>query len=203
MAGLKGDSALLTAASFLGMGLLLAFTPCMFPMIPILSGIIVGHGHAITAGRGFLLSLAYVLAQALAYSLFGVLAGLFGGSLQAVFQNTWVIVAFSSVFVLLALSMFGLFTLQMPAFIQTKLTALSNRQHGGTLVGAAIMGALSALIVGPCVAAPLAGALIYIGRTGDAALGWLALFSLGLGMGCRSCSSAFPPGAGCPALGPG
>jgi thiol:disulfide interchange protein DsbD len=182
-AGLKSDSVWLTVASFLGMGLLLAFTPCIFPMIPILSGIIVGHGHTLTARRAFFLSLSYVLASALAYAVFGVLAGLFGGNLQATFQEPKVIIAFSALFVLLALSMFGLFTLQMPGFIQSRISALSNRQHGGTLAGAAVMGALSALIVGPCVAAPLAGALIYIGQTGDAALGGLALFAMGLGMG--------------------
>ena len=180
---IKKDSIWLTAASFLGMGLLLAFTPCIFPMIPILSGIIVGQGHRITTGRAFLLSLSYVLASALAYTGFGVLAGLFGGNLQAMFQDSRVIVAFSAVFMALALSMFDVFTLQLPGFIQARIASLSNRQHGGTMMGAAIMGALSALIVGPCVAAPLAGALIYIGQTGDALLGGLALFSLGLGMG--------------------
>ena len=172
-----------TVLSFLGFGLLLAFTPCVFPMIPILSGIIVGNGHTITTGRAFMLSLSYVLASALAYTVFGVLAGLFGSNLQMLFQKPEVIVAFSAVFVLLALSMFGVYTLQMPAFIQSRVVALSNRQRGGTLTGAAIMGALSALIVGPCVAAPLAGALIYIGQTGDAVLGGVALFALGLGMG--------------------
>ena len=180
---LRKDSIWLTALSFLGMGLLLAFTPCIFPMIPILSGIIVGHGHKITTGRAFMLSLSYVLASALAYTVFGVLAGLFGSNLQAFFQEPRVIIAFSAVFVLLALSMFGLFSLQLPGFLQSSIARVSNQQHGGTLAGAAIMGALSALIVGPCVAAPLAGALIYIGQTGDALLGGLALFSLGLGMG--------------------
>jgi thiol:disulfide interchange protein DsbD len=180
---LKSDSLWLTAASFLGMGLLLAFTPCIFPMIPILSGIVVGHGHSITTRRAFFLSLSYVLASSLAYAGFGVLAGLFGGNLQAVFQEPKVIVAFSALFVALALSMFGLFTLQMPEFVQARVVGWSNRQHGGTLAGAAVMGALSALIVGPCVAAPLAGALIYIGQTGDWLLGFFALFALGLGMG--------------------
>ena len=180
---LAKDSIWLTALSFLGMGILLAFTPCIFPMIPILSGIIVGHGHKITTGRAFMLSLSYVLASALAYTVFGVLAGLFGSNLQALFQDPRVIVAFSALFVILALSMFDLFTLQVPGIIQDRIASLSNRQHGGTLLGAALMGALSALIVGPCVAAPLAGALIYIGQTGDALLGGLALFALGLGMG--------------------
>lgn len=180
---LRKDSIWLTVLSFLGMGLLLAFTPCVFPMIPILSGIIVGHGHQITTARAFLLSLSYVLASALAYTLFGVLAGLFGSNLQALFQDPRVIVAFSGLFVLLALSMFDLFTLQLPGFVQSRLSVLSSKQHGGTLAGAAVMGALSALIVGPCVAAPLAGALIFIGQTGDALLGGVALFALGLGMG--------------------
>jgi len=180
---LQSDSVWATVLSFLGFGLLLAFTPCIFPMIPILSGIIVGHGHTITTGRAFMLSLSYVLASALAYTVFGVLAGLFGSNLQALFQEPGVIAAFSVLFVLLALSMFGVYTLQMPAFIQSRIVSVSNRQHGGTLAGAAVMGALSALIVGPCVAAPLAGALIYIGQTGDAVLGGLALFALGLGMG--------------------
>ncbi len=180
---LKNDSIWLVAASFFGFGLLMAFSPCIFPMIPILSGIIVGHGHQITTARAFALSSVYVLAAALAYSVFGVLAGLFGGNLQAVFQNPWVIGSFSGLFVLLSLSMFGFYELQMPSFIQSKVTELSHKQKGGTLAGAAAMGALSALIVGPCMAAPLAGALIYIGQTGDAVLGWLALFALGLGMG--------------------
>lgn len=180
---LRKDSVWLTALSFLGMGVLLAFTPCIFPMIPILSGIIVGHGHKITTGRALLLSLSYVLASALAYTVFGVLAGLFGSNLQALFQEPRIILAFSAVFVILALSMFDLFSLQLPGFLQARLARLSNRQQGGTLTGAALMGALSALIVGPCVAAPLAGALIYIGQTGDALLGGLALFALGLGMG--------------------
>ncbi len=180
---LSKNSVWLTALSFFGMGLLLAFTPCVFPMIPILSGIIVGQGHRITTRRAFMLSLSYVLASALAYTAFGVMAGLFGGNLQALFQNPKVIAAFSGLFVVLALSMFDLFTLQLPGFLQSRLSVLSSRQHGGTLTGAAVMGALSALIVGPCVAAPLAGALIFIGQTGDALLGGLALFALGLGMG--------------------
>jgi len=182
-ASLQNDSIWLVAASFFGFGLLMAFSPCVFPMIPILSGIIVGHGHKITLFRAFMLSLSYVLAASLAYTVFGVLAGLFGGNLQAVFQNPWVIAVFSGLFVLLALSMFGFYELQLPSFIQSRVTELSHKQKGGTLTGAAAMGALSALIVGPCMAAPLAGALIYIGQTGDAVLGGLALFAMGLGMG--------------------
>ncbi len=173
----------LTVLSFLGFGVLLAFTPCCFPMIPILSGLIVGHGHRITTGRAFVLSLSYVLGLAATYTMFGLLAGLFGSNLQAVFQEPWVIIAFSMVFILLSLSMFGLYELQMPAVLQYRFSMLSNRQHGGTVIGAAVMGLLSALIVGPCVAAPLTGALIYIGQTGDAVLGGLALFAMGFGTG--------------------
>ncbi|MDD5274725.1 MAG: protein-disulfide reductase DsbD [Methylovulum sp.] len=182
-ASFNGKSTGLVMLSFLGFGLLLAFTPCVFPMIPILSGIIVGQSEGITTLRAFTLSLGYVLASALTYTLFGVLAGLFGNNLQVFFQEPMAIIAFSGVFVLLALSMFGVFHLQMPAFLQTRLLTASSKQQGGNLLGAAIMGVLSALAVGPCVTAPLAGALIYIGQTGDALLGGLALFFLGLGMG--------------------
>ena len=174
---------LLTVATFFGLGLLLAFTPCVFPMIPILSGIIVGQGKDITVRRALLLSLIYVLAMALTYTVAGVLAGLFGQNLQALFQQTWILVVFAIVFVLLSLSMFGFYELQLPSALQTRLATMSNRQRGGDYLGVAIMGFLSALIVGPCVAPPLAGALIYIGQTGDAVLGGLALFALSMGMG--------------------
>ncbi len=167
---------------FLGFGVGLSFTPCVFPMLPILSGIIVGQGRHITTTRAFFLSLSYVIASALTYTAFGILAGMFGANLQAAFQNPWIIGAFSAVFVLLALSMFGLYQLQMPPSWQTRLANWRGGKGGG-IVNAAVMGALSALIVGPCVAAPLAGALIYIGQTGDAVLGGVALFALGLGMG--------------------
>lgn len=179
---LASGNVLLTLLGFLGFGLLLAFTPCVFPMIPILSGIIVGQKD-MTGRKAFILSLVYVLAMALTYTIAGVLAGLFGENLQAMFQNPWVLVTFSLIFVLLALSMFGFYELQMPSSIQSRLNNLSNKQEGGSLIGVAIMGALSALIVGPCVAAPLAGALIYIGQTGDAVLGGMALFALSIGMG--------------------
>lgn len=181
--GLQQDALWLTVISFFGFGLILAFTPCVLPMVPILSGLIIGQGESIDTRRAFLLSLSYVLAAALTYTVFGILAGLFGSNLQVLFQSTWIIVGFSLVFVLLALSMFDFYTLQMPVAIQSKLAALENSQRGGTLVGAFIMGVLSALIVGPCVAAPLIGVLIYIGRSGDALLGGVALFSMGLGMG--------------------
>ncbi|HEY9200016.1 MAG TPA: protein-disulfide reductase DsbD [Gammaproteobacteria bacterium] len=182
-ASLSSGSALLTIITFFGFGLLLAFTPCVFPMIPILSSIIVGQGTQITTRRAFVLSLVYVVAMALTYTVAGVFAGMFGENIQAAFQNPWILGSFAVVFVLLSLSMFGFYELQMPGFIQNRLTSVSNRQQGGTLSGVAIMGLLSALIVGPCVAAPLAGALIYIGQTGDAVLGGVALFALSMGMG--------------------
>ncbi len=180
---LAGGSVWAVVGLFYGFGLLLAFTPCVFPMIPILAGIVAGHGVHLGTRRAFTLSLVYVLAMALTYTAAGVLAGLFGSNLQAVFQNPWIIGAFALVFVVLALSMFGLFHLQLPAGLHDRLAALSHRQQGGTLAGVAVMGVLSALIVGPCVAPPLFGALIYIGQTGDALLGGVALFAMSLGMG--------------------
>ncbi len=180
---LHQDSFPLTLLSFFGFGLLLSLTPCIFPMIPILSGIIVGHGNRITTGRAFLLSLSYVVASALTYTLFGILAALFGSNLQTTFQQPWIIALFSGIFVLLSLSMFGFYQLELPKSLQAKLHNSSEIHRDGSLLGAAIMGALSSLIVGPCVAAPLAGALIFIGQTGDALLGGSALFMLGLGMG--------------------
>lgn len=167
---------------FFGFGLLLTFTPCVFPMIPILSNIIVGQKN-LTTRNAFFISLAFVLAMALTYTLAGVLAGLAGANLQAAFQNPWILGGFVAIFVVLALSMFGFYELQVPSFLQTRLTLLSNRQRGGTLLGAAVMGFLAALIVGPCVTAPLVGALLYISQTGDALLGGIALFSLSMGMG--------------------
>jgi len=180
---LASGNTLLTILTFFGFGLLLAFTPCVFPMVPILSSIIIGQGQQITTRKAFTMSLVYVLAMAVTYTFAGVIAGIFGENLQAAFQNPWVLGSFSIVFVALAFSMFGFYDIQMPSSIQSKLTAYSNKQQGGTLIGVAIMGFLSALIVGPCVAAPLAGALIYIGQTGDAVLGGMALFALSLGMG--------------------
>ncbi|MGB1581630.1 MAG: protein-disulfide reductase DsbD [Nevskiales bacterium] len=168
---------------FFALGLLLAFTPCVLPMIPILSGIIVGLDQERSTRQAFFLSLAYVLAMASAYAIFGAIAGLFGHNLQAALQAPWVLIAFSALFVALALSMFGLYKLQLPSALQNRVNALSAKQRGGTLLGAAIMGFLAALIVGPCVAPPLAGALLYIGQTGDPIRGGAALFSLGLGMG--------------------
>ncbi len=173
----------LIVSFFFGAGVLLAFTPCVFPMVPILSGIIVGRGHKITHMHGFILSLAYVLGMALTYATVGVAAGLSGSLLSNALQTPWVLGSFAAVFVLLSLSMFGFYELQLPTALQSKLSGTSNRLHGGHLSGVFVMGALSAIIVGPCVAAPLAGALLYIGQTHDALLGGVALFALALGMG--------------------
>ena len=173
----------LTLLAFFGFGLLLAFTPCVFPMIPILSGIIVGQGRNVTTRRSFLLSLAYVLAMALTYTVVGIMAGLVGKNLQATFQHPAILIGASLVFVLLALSMFGFYQLQIPTNLQSRLFNLSQKQEGGTLLGAGLMGLFSALIIGPCVAPPLAGALIYIGESGDALMGGAALFALSMGMG--------------------
>ncbi|MBV5321338.1 MAG: protein-disulfide reductase DsbD [Sulfuricurvum sp.] len=178
---IKGGSLWFIILSFFGFGLLLALTPCVFPMIPIISSVILAQGKGMGTRRAFLLSLVYVLSMAVAYTIAGVLAGLFGANLQAAFQTPWIITAFALIFVLLSLSMFDLYELQIPNFIQSRLSKLGS-QRGG-VIGIAIMGFLSALIVGPCVAAPLAGALIYIGQTGDALLGGVALFSLSIGMG--------------------
>jgi thioredoxin:protein disulfide reductase len=170
-------------AVFFGFGLLLAFTPCVLPMVPILSGLIVGQGPDVTTRRAFTLSAIFVLAMALTYTIAGVVVAMLGHNLQATFQNPAVLVSFAVVFVALALSMFGFYELQVPAALQTKMTALSNRQRSGTWLGAGAMGMFSALIVGPCVAAPLAAALIVIGATGDPLRGGAALFALSLGMG--------------------
>lgn len=170
-------------AAFFGFGLLLAFTPCMLPMIPILSGIIAGQGQHMTRRHALGLSSVYVLGMAITYALAGVAAGLAGTLLSAYLQNPWVLGGFAAIFVLLALSMFGLYELQLPLFLQGRLASAGSRLKGGRVAGVFLMGVLSALIVGPCVAAPLAGALLYIGQTRDVALGGLALFSLALGMG--------------------
>jgi thiol:disulfide interchange protein DsbD len=180
---LRSGNTLLTLLIFFGAGLLLAFTPCVFPMIPILSGIIVGQGEDISTRKAFYLSLIYVLAMAMTYTIVGILVGLSGENIQAWFQNPWIIGSFAIIFVALSFSMFGFYELQMPTSIQSKLTHISNSQQGGNIIGVAIMGFLSALIVGPCVTAPLVGALIYIAETGDAVLGGMALFSLSIGMG--------------------
>ena len=201
-ARLKQGSFVLNVLAFFAFGALLSLTPCVFPMIPILSGIIVGQSGTVTGRRGFLLSLAYVLAMALTYSLLGVLAGTFQVNLQAASQNVWAISAFSLVFVILALSMFGYYELRMPAAIQTRLSSLSQPRQQTGLYSSAIMGAVSAIIVGPCVAPPLAGALLYISQTGDALLGGAALFSMGLGFGVPLLVIGASAGSLLPRVGP-
>lgn len=178
----QGDRWVLVAA-FFGFGLLLAFTPCMLPMIPILSGVIVGQGSQLTRRHALGLSTVYVLGMAITYALAGVAAGLAGTLLSAYLQNPWVLGGFALIFVVLALSMFGLYELQLPAALQNRLAAASGRMRGGRALGVFVMGVLSAVIVGPCVAAPLAGALLYIGQTHDVVLGGVALFAMAIGMG--------------------
>lgn len=168
--------------AFLLAGLLLSFTPCVLPMVPILSSIIVGQARPASRAQGFSLALAYSLGMALVYTAFGVVAGLLGEGLAASLQNPWVLGAFGLMMATLALSMFGLYELQMPSAIQTRLTLVSGRMRGGNHVGVFVMGGVSALIVGPCVAAPLAGALVYISQTRDVVIGGVALFSLAAGM---------------------
>jgi thiol:disulfide interchange protein DsbD len=182
---LKAGSFWAVVATFFGFGLLLALTPCVFPMIPILSGIIAGQNHdtPMTKSRGFMLSLAYVLGMAITYALAGVAAALSGTLLSNALQNPWALGIGASIFVLLALSMFGFFEIQLPSFIQSKFSDASNRMKGGSFIGVFVMGALSAVIVGPCVAPPLAAALAFIAQTGNTVLGGVALFVLALGMG--------------------
>ena len=173
--------------SFFGFGLLLSLTPCIFPMIPILSSIIVQHSNnndgKMSASKGFFLSLVYVLAMSVAYTIAGILAGLFGANIQAMLQNPYVLVSFSAIFVALAFSLFGYYSLELPQSFTNKINSITGGDKNKGLASVAIMGFLSALIVGPCVAPPLAGALVYIGQTGDAILGGLALFVMSLGLG--------------------
>ena len=202
IAGLFKGSFWLLIASFFGFGLLLAFTPCVLPMIPILSGIIVGRGHSVTRMHGFVLSAAYVLGMAITYAIAGVAAGLSGAMLSVALQNAWVLGSFAAVFVVLALSMFGLYELQLPTGLQTRLTDTSNRLPGGQYTGVFAMGVLSALIVGPCVAAPLAGALLYISQSRDGVLGGAALFAMALGMGLPLLAVGASAGTLLPKAGP-
>jgi thiol:disulfide interchange protein DsbD len=203
LAGLIRDGALpWVAAVFFGFGLLLAFTPCVLPMVPILSSIIVGQGPSIGVKRAFTLSLAFVLAMSLTYTVAGVVVALLGQNLQATFQHPLILVGFSAIFVALALAMFGVYELQLPSSLQTRLTQASQKQASGTLAGAGVMGVLSALIVGPCVAAPLAAALIVIGQSGDALRGGVALFALSLGMGTPLLAFGASAGKLLPTAGP-
>ena len=183
LAGVIGAHGFAAIAVFFGAGLLLAFTPCVLPMIPILSGLIAGAGTRLTTARAFALSLTYVLASCVVFTALGVIAGLAGANLAAWMQQPAILIAFAILFVLLAFSMFGMYSLQLPSSWQTRLANLSNKQRGGSLAGVAVMGVLSALIVGPCVAPPLAAAVLYIGQSRDPVFGGAALFALSFGMG--------------------
>ena len=183
IAKLFEGSLLIVLLSFLGFGLLLAFTPCVLPMVPILSGIIAGEGRSLNKARALLLSVSYVLGMAVAYAAAGVAAAYSGSLLAAALQNAWVLGTFALVFVWLALSMFGFYDLQLPGFLHHRLHSAHRRLEGGKIASVAAMGVFSAIIVSPCVAAPLAGALLYISQTKDVVLGGAALFAMALGMG--------------------
>ena len=169
--------------SFFGFGLLLSFTPCVLPMVPVLSGIIVGHGHTLSTRKAFVLSLCYVLSMSVTYAVVGAGVAMLGSNLQIIMQSPWAISIFSLIFVLLALSMFGFYELRLPVTWQAKLASVTRSQSGGHYLGAVLMGCLSTLILSPCVTAPLIGALGYIAQSGNVSLGSLSLFFLGLGMG--------------------
>ncbi|SFI41669.1 thiol:disulfide interchange protein DsbD [Nitrosomonas sp. Nm34] len=192
----------LILTGFFGIGLLLAFTPCVFPMFPILSGIIANRSQHLTKRRGLVLALAYVLGMAIAYAIAGIAAGLSGAMLAAALQNAWVLGTFALIFVVLAFSMFGFYELQLPSFLQSKLSEEAGHLRGGHLSGVFGMGALSALIVSPCVAAPLAGALLYISQTRDVVLGGASLFMMALGMGVPLLLLGVSAGALLPKSGP-
>lgn len=180
---LKQDSLLLTLIAFFVGGLLLSFTPCVFPMYPILTGIIVGQGEGLTTKKAFTLSFFYVQGMAITYTLLGVVVAMAGAKFQAVFQHPIVLIGLSILFIFLALSMFGVFNLALPASWQNKLNNVSNKQKGGSITGVLMMGVISGLVASPCTTAPLTGALLYISQTGDVVLGASALYALSLGMG--------------------
>ena len=181
-ATLATGSVLRTMGVFLLAGLLLAFTPCVLPMVPILSSLIAGQSGPVSRSKGFALALAYSVGMALVYAGFGAAAGLAGEGLAAALQNPWVLGGFALMLSAMAMSMFGFYELQVPGFIQTRASEVSNRFQGGSYVGVFLMGGVSALVVGPCVAAPLAGALVYISQTRDVVLGGAALFAMAMGM---------------------
>lgn len=201
-ASLTGPGRWLALLGFFGAGLLLAFTPCVLPMIPILSGLIAGQGTRLGTRRALWLSFIYVLANALVFTVAGVVAALVGANLQVAFQTPWVLALFAAVFVALALSSFDLYEIQLPPALRARLGSVANRQHGGSLAGVAAMGALSALIVGPCVAPPLAAAVLYISQSHDPVFGGLALFVLAMGMGVPLMAFGAAAGRGMPTSGP-
>lgn len=178
---LSSHSFLVALPVFFALGLALTFTPCVLPMIPILSSIVLGRGA--TGKKAFILSTAFVLPMALTYATLGALAALMGSQMQAVMQNIWFISALGLIFFFLALAMFGIYTLQLPESVRSRLDNLSRESKGGTLIGAMAMGVISALLVGPCMTAPLAGVLLYIAQTDSVVTGTALLFSMGLGMG--------------------
>jgi len=180
---LKQDSLLLTLLAFFAGGLLLSFTPCVFPMYPILTGIIVGQGKGLTTKKAFTLSFFYVQGMAITYTILGIVVALAGAQFQAVFQHPYVLISLSALFIFLALSMFGIFNLALPSSWQNKLNNISNSQKGGSISGVVMMGVISGLVASPCTTAPLTGALLYISQTGDVILGASALYALSLGMG--------------------
>jgi thiol:disulfide interchange protein DsbD len=202
IAALFDGHTLLVLAGFFGFGVLLTFTPCVLPMVPILSAIIAGEGKSVGKRRAAVLSSSYVLGMALAYAAAGIAAAYSGSMLAAALQNPWVLGAFAATFVWLALSMFGLYDIALPGFLHTKLAAAHGSLRGGRIASVAAMGALSAVIVSPCVAAPLAGALLYISQTRDVALGGSALFAMALGMGVPLIAVGVSEGALLPRAGP-
>ena len=202
IAALFEGSSWLLMLIFFGFGLLLTFTPCVLPMVPIISGIVAGEGKSLNKLRALALSVSYVLGMAVTYAAAGVAAAYSGSMLSAALQNPWVLGAFALVFVWLALSMFGFHDLQLPGFLQQHVTRAHQRLKGGRIASVAVMGALSALIVSPCVAAPLAGALLYISQSGDVARGGAALFSMAIGMGVPLVAVAVSEGALLPRAGP-
>ena len=180
---LKGDNIWLTLVAFFVGGLLLSFTPCVFPMYPILTGIIVGQGDKLSTKKAFTLSFFYVQGMAVTYTLLGIVVAIAGAQFQAMFQHPIVLIALSALFIFLALSMFGIFNLALPSSWQNKLNQLSSNQKGGSYIGVLVMGAISGLVASPCTTAPLTGALLYISQSGDIFLGASALYALSLGMG--------------------
>ena len=199
---ITGSSIWVSAGVFFLAGLGLAFTPCVLPMVPILSGIIAGEGDNVSPMRGFTLALSYVMGMAIVYTGAGVVAAMAGANLQAIFNQPWVLITFASLFVVLSLAMFGLYELQMPSAIQSRLSTVSGNQKSGTMVGAFVMGAISSLVVTACVAPALIAALTVMAQTGDVVRGGSALFAMSLGMGAPLLAVGAAQGQLLPKAGP-
>ncbi|ACA88414.1 protein-disulfide reductase DsbD [Shewanella woodyi] len=180
---LSGDSLLWTLVIFFGLGIGLALTPCVFPMYPILSGIIVGQGKKLSTAKAFSLSMVYVQGMAITYSLLGLVVASAGMKYQAALQHPAVLIVLAILFFVLSLSMFGLYELKLPSSWQEKMNSFSNNQKGGNVIGVFLMGIISGLVASPCTTAPLSGALVYVAQTGDLLQGFLALYVLSMGMG--------------------